>query len=71
MFRRNNQGCHLQDSTPVQSEDEDGEASAVQNKPDPVEVEEEIPCQFLSMKHTEGWWIWNKSAAVNATDILI
>jgi hypothetical protein len=45
---------HVQDTTPVDSEYEDGETSAVQDDADPVKMKEQVLGEFLTMQHAEG-----------------
>jgi hypothetical protein len=48
---------HSQNATPVQPEDQNGKTATVQDDTDPVEVQQKIPRQPLSMQHAEGWRI--------------
>lgn len=47
----------LQNTTPVQTEDEDTETTAIQEQTDPVEMQKEVLCELLPVQHAESWWI--------------
>lgn len=48
---------HLQNTTPVQAEDKDDETPRIQEHAHPVEIEEKVPGQSLSVQHAEGRWV--------------
>jgi hypothetical protein len=48
----------LQDTAPVQTEDENGKASTEKGKTDPIEVQEQILGQLLTMQHAESGWVY-------------
>jgi hypothetical protein len=51
----------LQDTSPVQAENENGKASAVQCKTNPVEVKEQVFRQLLTVQHAEGGRVYTKT----------
>jgi hypothetical protein len=52
---------NLQDTSPVQAENENGKTSAVQSKTNPVEVKEQVFRQLLTVQHAEGGWVYTKT----------
>jgi hypothetical protein len=47
-------GLDIQDSAPVQAEDEDGKTTAVESETDPVKMKEEVLRKLLTVQHAES-----------------
>ncbi|KXT05062.1 hypothetical protein AC579_1021 [Pseudocercospora musae] len=59
----------VQDTAPVEAEDEHDQSSGVQTHTNPVEVQQKIFCKLLPVKHREGRWVVEEEPGQNTGDV--